>query len=173
MTTISGHLTDAMAQRLLDGQLDPVRDAGAEAHAASCPGCAALVASYQALGEALSDLEIPELPADFTAAVLDRIDRAEAVHARERRFALAVLAGLLAVAAGALVAAGVGGLASTVGAVADALGQATQALRIGRGVLPSLLAALRLPLLVGAAAVAVPLLFGLTRLMPAPRTETF
>jgi anti-sigma factor RsiW len=172
MTTISGHLTDAMAQRLVDGLLDPVRDAGAEVHTASCPGCAALVASYRALGEALGELEVPELPADFTAAVLDRIDRVEAAQARERRFAVAVMVGLVAVAAGALVAAGVGGLASTVGSVADTLGQATQALRIGRGVLPGLLAALRLPLLVGAAVVAIPLLFGLTRLMPAPRTET-
>ncbi len=172
MTTISGHLTDAMAQRLIDGLLDPVRDAGAEAHAASCPGCTALVESYRVLEEALDGLEVPELPAGFTAAVLDRIDRAEAVQARERRLAVAVLAGLLAVAAGALVAAGVGGLASTVGGVADSLGQATQALRIGKGVVPSLLAALRLPLLVGAAAVAFPLLLGLTRLMPAHRTET-
>jgi anti-sigma factor RsiW len=172
MTTISGHLTDAMAQRLVEGLLDAERDAGAEAHAAGCPGCAALVESYRVLGEALGELEVPELPADFTASVLDRIDRAEAAQARERRFAVAVLAGLLAVAAGALVAAGVGGLASTVGNLADSLGEATRALRLGQGVLPGLLAALRLPLLVGAAAVAIPLLFGLTHLMPAPRTET-
>lgn len=172
MTTISGHLTDAMAQRLLDGQLDPERDAAAEAHAATCPECAALVESYRLLGAALDDLEVPALPADFTASVLERIDRVEAARARERHLAVGVLAGLLLVAAGALLAAGVGGLAATVGSLADHLGPAAQALRLGKGVLPSVLAAVRLPLLVGAAAVAIPLLFGLTRLMPAPRTET-
>ena len=172
MTTISGHLTDAMAQRLVDGLLDPELDAGAEAHAASCAECAALVETYRVLGDALEDLDVPALPAGFTAAVMDRIDRVEAARARERRLAVAVLAGVLAVAAGVLVAAGVGGLASTVGDVADSLGSATQALRISRGVLPALVSALRLPLLVGAAAVAIPILFGLTRLMPAPRTET-
>jgi anti-sigma factor RsiW len=172
MTTTSGHLTDAMAQRLADGLLDPTADAGAEAHAAGCPDCAALVESYRLLGEALEDLEIPALPADFTASVLDRIERVEVAQARERRLAVAVLAGVLLVAAGALVAAGVGGLASTVGGWADGLGEASRAFRIGRGVVPSLLSALRLPLLVGAAAVTIPVLFGLTRLMPAPRTSS-
>jgi hypothetical protein len=37
---------------------------------------------------------------------------------------------------------------------------------VGRGILPGLLAALRLPLMVGAAALALPLLLGLNRLMP-------
>jgi anti-sigma factor RsiW len=171
MTTISGHLTDAMAQRLVDGLLDPARDAGAEAHAATCLECAALVETYRALAVALEGLDVPALPADFTASVMDRIERVEAARARERHHAVAVLAGVLAVAAAALVAAGVGGLATTVGGLADGLGQATQALRIGGGVLPGLVSALRLPLLVGAAAVAIPLLFALTRLMPAPRTE--
>jgi anti-sigma factor RsiW len=171
MTTISGHLTDAMAQRLVDGLLDAGRDAGAEAHAASCPACAALVESYRLLGDALDDLDVPALPTDFTASVLQRIDEVESAQARERRLAVAVLAGILLVAVGALVAAGAGGLGTTVGQLADQLGQATQALRIGRGVVPSLVTAVRLPLLVGAAAVAIPLLFGLTRLMPAPRTE--
>jgi anti-sigma factor RsiW len=172
MTTISGHLTDAMAQRLIEGLLDQERDAGAEAHAAACPECAALVESYRILGDALDDLDVPALPAGFTAAVMDRIDRIEAARARERRFAVALLASLLAVAAATLVAAGVSGFATTVAGLADGLGQATQALRIGRGLVPSLLSALRLPLLVGAAAVAIPLLFGLTRLMPATRTQT-
>lgn len=172
MTTISGHFTDAMAQRLVDGMLDPVADAGAEAHALGCPACAALVESYRALGDALDDLALPPLPADFTAGVLDRIAALETARSRERRAAAAVLAGILAVAAAALVVSGVGGLASAVGGVADGLGEMTQALRLSRGVVPSLLSALRLPLLVGAAACALPLLLALSRLMPAPRTET-
>jgi anti-sigma factor RsiW len=171
MTTISGHLTDAMAQRLVDGLLDPDADAGAEAHAAACVECAALVESYRRLGDALDGLDLPELPAGFTAGVMDRIDRLEAARARERRLAAAVLSGILAAAAGVLLAAGVGGFATTVASVADGLGPVTQALRIGQGVLPGLLAALRLPLLVGAAACAIPILFALARLMPAPRTQ--
>ncbi len=172
MTTISGHLTDAMAQRLVDGLSDPVADAGVEAHLAGCPACAALVESYRILGDALDDLDLPALPADFTDGVLARIDALETARARERRLAAAVLAGILAAAAGVLVAAGVGGLATTVGGLADGLGQATQALRIGKGVLPAVISAARLPLLVGAAAAAIPLLFGLTRLMPATRTQS-
>jgi predicted anti-sigma-YlaC factor YlaD len=172
MTTFSGHLTDAMAQRLLDGRLEPVTDAGAEDHAQGCAECAALVESYRVLGEALDDLDVPALPADFTASVLERIDLVEARATRERRLALAVLAGVLLLAGGALVASGAGGLAATVGGWADGLAEATRALRIGRGVVPGLLSALRLPLLVGAAAVTIPLLFGLARLMPAPRTQS-
>jgi anti-sigma factor RsiW len=172
MNTFSGHLTDAMAQRLLDGLLDGEQDAGAELHVAGCAGCAALVESYRILGDALGDLVVPELPADFTASVLERIEVVEVRQARERRLAVSVLAGVLLLAAGALVAAGAGGVASAVGGWADGLAEATRALRIGRGLVPGLLAALRLPLLAGAAAVAVPLLLGLTRLMPAPRTQS-
>ncbi len=172
MNTFSEHLTDAMAQRLLDGVLDPVHDAGAEAHAGQCPECAALVESYRILGDALDGLAVPELAAGFTASVLERIEVAEARQARERWLAVSVLSGVLLVAAGALLAAGAGGLAATVSGWADGLAEATRALSIGRQVLPGLLAALRLPLLAGAAAVVIPLLLGLTRLMPAPRTQS-
>ena len=172
MTTFTGHLTDAQAQRLLDGLLDAAADAGVEAHARGCPHCAALVDSYRLLGEAVDDLALPELPADFTASVLERIEVVEAAVARERRLALLVLAGVLLVAGGALAAAGAGGLATTVGGWADGLAEATRALRFSRGVVPGVLAAMRLPLLVGAAACAVPLLLALSRLMPVHRTET-
>jgi anti-sigma factor RsiW len=172
MTTFGGHLTDPMAQRLVDGLLDPERDAGAEAHALGCPSCAALVESYRILGQALEGLAAPELPADFTASVLDRIEATELARARERRLATGILAGVLLVAAGALLAAGASGLATTVGTWADGLGEASSAFRIGRGVLPGLVSALRLPLLAGASALALPLLLGLSRLMPAPRTRT-
>lgn len=172
MTTLDGHLTDDLAQRLADGLADPAAAVGAEAHLSRCEACAALVESYRELAEALEDLPLPDLPADFTAAVLDRIEVAEAQGARERRFALGVLSAVLVVAAGAAVAGGAGGLAGAVAGWADGLGDASQLLRIGRGVLPGLLSALRLPLLVGAAAVALPVIFGLSRLMPAYRTET-
>jgi anti-sigma factor RsiW len=172
MMTFTGHLTDAQAQRLVDGLLDAAQDAGAEAHAAGCAGCAALVESYRLLDDALDGLAVPELPADFTAGVLDRIDRAEARLARERTVAVAILAGAALAAGAALVAAGGAGLATQVTSWADGLGEASRALRIGSGVLPGLLSALRLQLLIGAAAVAVPLLVGLSRLMPAHGAET-
>jgi anti-sigma factor RsiW len=171
MTTFSGHLTDGQAQRLIDGLLDPVRDADVAEHAAACPDCAALVESYRLLGDALDGLALPEPPADFTASVLSRIEATEAASARERRVGFAVMAVVLVAAAGALAAAGAGGLAATVGGWADGLGEAAHAFRLGQGVLPGLLSALRVQLIIGAAAVAVPLLVGLSRLMPAPRAE--
>jgi anti-sigma factor RsiW len=172
MTTLSGHLTDAMAQRLVDGLLDDGQDAGAEAHARGCAECAALVESYRVLGQALDGLDVPELPGDFTAAVLQRIEASELIRARERHQAATILMAVLTVAAGVLVAAGAGGLATTVGAWADGLGEASRAFQVGRGVLPGLISALRLPLLLGASALALPLLFGLARLMPAPHART-
>jgi len=176
MTTFTGHLTEAMAQRLLDhrldGQLDEGRDAGARAHAETCAECAALVESFRLLDAALDRLVVPELPLDFTASVLARIDAVELARARERRLATAILAGVLAAAAGALVAAGASGLAGAVSGWAGGLGEASRALQLGRGVLPGLLSALRLPLLAGASALALPLLFALSRLIPAPQTRT-
>ena len=166
------HLTDAQAQQLTDGLVEPALAGPLEAHAAGCPDCGALLESYRILGEALGDLSVPELPADFTASVLDRIEVAELAQARERRLAFTVLAGVLAVAGAALALSGAGGLATTVGGWADGLAEATQALRLSRGVAPSLLSALRLPLLVGAAACTIPLLLALSRLMPTHRTET-
>jgi len=59
-----------------------------------------------------------------------------------------------------------------VAGVADGLGDAAHALRIGQGLLPGLVSALRVQLLLGTAAVALPLLLALSRLMPAPRAET-
>lgn len=171
MTTFTGHLTDGQAQRLIDGLLDPVLDAEVAEHAAACPDCAALVESYRFLGDALDDLPLPELPADFTDAVLARIETAEAALVRERRVGFAVMAVVLLGAAGALAAAGAGGFATTVATWADRLGEASQAFRLGQGVLPGLLSALRVQIIIGAAAVAVPLLIGLSRLMPAPRAE--
>jgi anti-sigma factor RsiW len=172
MKTFTGHLTDAQAQRLVDGLLDAAQDAGVEPHAAACAECAALVETYRILGEALDGLPVPELPADFTAGVLGRIELAEAAGARERKVAAGILAAVAAAACAALVAAGVSGLAAEVSDWAGGLGDAARALRIGSGVLPGLVSALRVQLLLGAAAVAVPLLVGLSRLMPAHRVET-
>ena len=167
MTTISGHLTDAQAQRLIDGLLDAARDTGVEAHALRCPECAALVESFRALGEALDGLPLPPLPDDFTAGVLARIEVEELAQARERRVAALVVAAAALLGAVALTAAVAGGVGPTVSAVADQLGLAARALKLGSGVLPGLLSAMRGYLLVATAAAAIPLFYGLARLMPA------
>jgi anti-sigma factor RsiW len=171
MTSFTGHLTDAQAQRLLDGVLLDAEAAEVEAHAASCQACQALVESYQALGDALGALELPELPADFTAGVLARIDVRERTVARERRFAAAVCAGVLVALVAAVILAGAGTWAPVASRVVNGLGTAGWALRIGAEVVTPIVSALRLQLALLCAAVALPVLFLLSRLMPAPRTE--
>jgi anti-sigma factor RsiW len=171
MTTVSGHLTDAQAQRLLEGLLAGERDQGVEAHVHACAECAALVESYRALGDALEGLELPALPADFTASVLERIDAVEAAARRERRLAALVVSGVLLAGLAALGFAVAGGVAPAVTEAAERLGAAARALRFTREVLPGVVSAVRVHLLIGAAAAALPLLYGLSRLMPAPRVE--
>jgi anti-sigma factor RsiW len=171
MTTLTGHLTDAQAQRLLDGVLRPGEAAEVEAHAAGCAACAALVESYRALSQALDALPVPELPADFTAGVLERVERHDRIVARERRAAVAVVAGALAALAAALVVFGADAWVPAATRFADQLGQVAHALRLGAQVLPPLLGVLRLPIAAAAAALALPLVLALSRFIPSPRTE--
>lgn len=171
MTTFTGHLTDAQAQRLMDGVLLDAEAAEVEAHAASCAACQALVESYRELGDALAALEIPELPADFTAGVLARIDVRARTVARERRFAAAVCAGVLVALAAAVVLAGAGTWAPAASRLVSGLGAAGRALQLGADVVTPIVSALRLQLALLCAGVALPVLFLLSRLMPAPRPE--
>lgn len=173
MTPFTGHLTDEQAQRLCDGALPEAEATLAEAHAGRCAACGALVESYRILGAALEDLELPELPADFTAGVLDRIDQRERLAARERRVALGVCAAaLVAIAAVAAVAIGGASWTAAVTGLADRLGATGRALRLAAEVLPPVLSAVRVPLAVACAVAFLPLLFALSRLMtPSPRTE--
>jgi len=172
MTTVSGHLTEAQAQRLLERSLDPVADAGAAEHAASCDECAALVESFRALDDALDGLEVPELPADFTAQVMARIDDAERAAARERTWAFGLAAAVGLVGVLALVAAGATGLGNAVSTVSEQLDLAARAVRVAAGVLPGLLSALRLQLLLATTALSLPIMYGLSRLMPAARAQS-
>jgi anti-sigma factor RsiW len=172
MTTISGHLTEAQAQRLLDGQLDPSTDAGVEAHLDCCEDCCALVDSFSALGDALAGLSAPELPSDFTAGVMCCIDQVERAAARERRAGLALAVGVVLVAGLAIASAGAGGLGYAVSAVSEQLDPLARTVRLSLGVLPGLVSALRLPLLLATTALSLPIFYGLARLMPAARTES-
>jgi anti-sigma factor RsiW len=171
VTNLSGHLTDAQAQRLLDGLLRDGEAGEVAAHLDACPDCAALVESYQALSLALEQLPSPELPADFTAGVLERVEVAERAAARERRAAAAVLAAAAAGLAAALVLGGIGGWLPSASRLADQLGALSHALQLGAQVLPPLLGAIRLPLAALATLLAFPLLFALSRFIPSPRTE--
>ncbi len=172
--TFSGHLTDAQAQRLLEGALDPVRDAEVEAHAASCAGCQALLASDRALDDALDGLAAlePDLPDGFTDAVLARVDAAERLRHRERGLALGILGAAVAAAVAAFALAGARAWAPALSGWAGTLGEAARGLQISAGFLPTVVGALRLQIVLAAALLGLPLLLALARLIPAHRPET-
>ena len=172
MTTFTGHLTDAHAQRLVDGVLSPAEAPEVERHAAACLECQALVESYRMLEGALDALAVPELPHDFTSGVLARIEVQERSAARERRFALGILGGVVAAAAALVAVAGPGAWAPALSSGVDQLGELARVLRIGAGFVPAVVGALRLQIVLAAAAFALPFLLALARLMPAPRPES-
>ncbi|HET7824552.1 MAG TPA: anti-sigma factor [Anaeromyxobacter sp.] len=173
MTPPTAHLTDAQAQRLVDGMLSEAEAPEAERHAATCAACQATVATYRMLARALDDLEVPDLPVDFTDGVIARIDVRERALARERKHAVAILAGVVLATVAAFAAAGAAAWAPVVASAADFLGSAAHVLRIGASFVPDVVGALRFQILVAAAALAVPLLLALSRLMvPVTRTET-
>jgi anti-sigma factor RsiW len=171
MTTFTGHLTDAQAQRHLDGILAPVEASEVESHLEGCAACQQLVESYTALSIALDDLAVPDLGADFTSSVIERIEARERAAVRERRFAFGILGAVVCAALFAFAAAGTGALAPALSSWADGLGETARALRISSGFVPTVVGALRLQLLLVVAVLAVPLLLLISRLMPSPRPE--
>jgi anti-sigma factor RsiW len=172
MTTLTGHLADAQAQRFVDGALLEAEAAMVERHVADCLECQAAVESYRVLALALEDLAVPPLPVDFTTGVFARIDAHERAAARERRWALGILGGVTLATVAAFVAAGAGAWAPSVSAAAEGLGALTRAVRVGAAFLPTLVGAFRVQIILAAAAIAVPLLVALARLMPAPDPRT-
>ena len=172
MTHLSRHLTDAQAQGFLDGLLGDAEAAEVAAHADACPACNGLVESYRSLCRSLEDLStVPELPVDFTADVLERVERVERAAARERRAAVAVVAGAFLALVAVTLAGGFHGWIPATAQFADQVGVLAQALRLGAQVLPILASALRLPLAVGTVLLAVPLILALSPLLPSLRTE--
>ncbi len=171
MTTFTGHLTDAQAQQVVDGALLEAEAATVERHVAECLECQAAVESYRVLAVALEGLAVPPLPADFTAGVFARIDAHERAAVRERRWALGILGGVAVATILAFVAAGAGAWAPAVSTAAEGFGALARAVRIGAGFVPALVGAFRLQIILAAAAVAVPLLVALARLMPAPEAR--
>jgi anti-sigma factor RsiW len=171
MTNPSLHLTDAQAQRLVDGMLSAAEAPGVERHAAACADCRATVETYRMLASALEDLAVPELPSDFTDGVLALVESRELALARERRHAVAILGALAACTVAAFALAGASAWAPVLSSVAESFGTAARAVQVGSTFLPHLIGALRLQIIVVAAALAVPLLLALSRLMPQQRAE--
>ncbi len=162
------HLTDDEAQLHLESGLSAPEGARVETHLAGCPSCRALVSSFQALSEALTSMPVAEPPADFTAVVMARIDERELARASERRATLAVLGAVAVSLVVALAFAGQAAWAPALSAVSTGAVKALYAFRITSDVVSPLISALRLQIIVVAAAVGIPLTLALSRLA-APR----
>ena len=126
--------------------------------------------SYRALAAALDDLEAPPLPVDFTERVLARIDARERAAARERRLAFGIAASALASVAVAVFLT-IGTWGPGLAAAVDSLGHAGRTVRLGLDIAAPVIAALRLYIALAAALAALPVLFLLSRLMPAPSAQ--
>ena len=160
------HLDDALAQGFVDELLPAAERQACAAHLAACDDCTLLVGSYRALSEALGDLDAPLPPAGFTQAVMAEVDHRERVRAWERRLALGIV-GVAACAALALFAvAGARAWAPAVSGLLDGLGPLLTVLTVGAEVLRPVVAALRLQIAVACAALGLPILFALSRLVP-------
>jgi citrate lyase beta subunit len=96
-----------------------------------------------------------------------RIDEQERSAARGRRVVAAVLTVVGLATAGSLALAGQGGWAPALGGASAGMARALQALRISGDVLSPVVGALRLQIVIACAAMGLPLLFGLSRLVPA------
>jgi anti-sigma factor RsiW len=166
------HLTDEQAQLHLEGLLPADEAPAVSGHLRDCPECRALVLSFEALEQALSALPAAEPPADFTAGVMARIDDRERASARDRRVAFAVLGVVGLGAAAALALAGQGAWAPVLSGASARFAQALQALRISGDVLAPIVGALRVQIAAGCAALGLPLLFTLARLVPARSHRT-
>ena len=160
------HLTEEEAQLHVEGLLPRGDESRVRGHLEGCAQCEALVLSFQALDEALSTLTVAEPPADFTAGVLARIEARERTAARERRVAVAVLGAVAAALAATLWIAGQAAWAPALSQLSSALGDGVVALRVSGDVLRPVVGALRIEILVGCAAIGLPLLLGLARLVP-------
>jgi anti-sigma factor RsiW len=158
------HLTEDEAQLHLEAGLAGPERGRVETHLAGCPSCQALVQSFQALAEALSGMPAAEPPSDFTAAVMARIDERELARASERRAALVVLGAVAVSLVVALAVAGQAAWAPALSAASSAGVRALQAFRITADVVSPLVSALRLQIIVVAAAVGIPLTLALSRL---------
>ena len=171
MSDANRHLADEKAQLLVDGALPAGELDEATAHVASCPRCAVLVDAYRELSRSLETLPLPDLPADFTEGVLRRVEERERSVARERGIATAIVLGVLAALVAALLLGGNQAWAPSVTRTAGQLGLLADVLRLSSGVVSPLVNTLRMPIAAGCAALALPLLLALSRLLGSPRPQ--
>jgi len=160
------HLTEEEAQLHLEDLLPHGDHARVEEHLALCGDCRALVLSFEALEAALAQLPAAEPPPDFTAGVFARIDERKRTAARDRRVAVGVLGAAAAALAVTVALAGQSAWAPALSQASAALAEGVQAARISRQVLSPIVGALRLQILVACAALGLPLILGLVRLVP-------
>lgn len=160
------HLTDELAQSLVEELLAEDVRAGWKSHAAACPECRALVSSYRALSDALSGLDMPVPPPDFTDSVMARIEAQDEARAWDRRlaFGIAAIAGIFAAVVFAL--AGASAWAPAVSRVSGSLGDLAVLFSVGSTVMSPIVHALRVQIVLGCAALGLPLLYALSRLLP-------
>jgi predicted anti-sigma-YlaC factor YlaD len=81
--------------RYLDGDLSPEERTSLENHFAACPGCGAAVETRRRIAEAAAALPAFEVPDDFAAGIMVRIEEAPA-SAKPRSALLAWLAAAVA-----------------------------------------------------------------------------
>lgn len=169
---MSTHLTDELAQAYVDRALPDAERARWMAHLDGCAECGLLVDSYRALSAALDGLDAPAPPAGFTAAVMERIDVSERQRAGDRRLALGILGVATCLALAALALAGSAGWAPALAGAAGAFARVAAAASLAVDVAAPLLHALRLQIALGCAALALPILFALSRLVPRAAAAT-
>ena len=158
------HIAEDEAQLYLEGAIEPSEAIRIDEHVASCAACQALVTSFEALSEALSGLPLADPPPDFTAAVMARIDERESTRAMERRIVVGVLATVGVSLAFALALAGQAAWAPALSAASSIGVKTLQAVRITSDVLSPVVSALRVQIILVAAAVGIPLTLALSRL---------
>jgi anti-sigma factor RsiW len=158
------HVDEYEVQSFLDGLLAEEERARVDAHLEGCESCQALFASFESLEAALSGLPLADPPADFTTGVMARIEEQEQAKAAERRIVVAVLAAVSVALAVALAVAGQAAWAPALSEVSSVGVGLLQALRISSDVLAPIVAALRMQIIVTAAAIGIPLLLVLSRL---------
>ncbi|HET7784616.1 MAG TPA: hypothetical protein VFL36_01475 [Myxococcales bacterium] len=138
------HLTDTQLQSLADGTLRGPEGMAAREHCDGCAECGSTVALYSALDQRLSALRDPELPADFTSAVLAAVQVRE-THLAARRHTL-----LAAIPAFALAIFAIVGWGLSTAVHVDKLIEGVAVLRVVWSVVGPVSAAIRLPLGIGA-----------------------
>lgn len=160
------HLSDELAQAYVDGALHGRETERCSEHVGACDECRFVVESYRALCAELSELPSLEPELDFTQSVMAVIDVKEHAAARERRFALGLVALAAFTAAGLFLSVGADAWAPTLSTISDFLNSAIHGIQLGLDVASPIASALRAQILIACLAVSLPLLLAIRQLVP-------